>query len=79
MGIGSSLVIFAAGAVMRFAVTVSSTHFNIGTIGVILMIVGGVGFVLSIIFWSSWGGVGGVRRERTVVGRDTVTREREVL
>jgi hypothetical protein len=45
------------------------------TIGVILMIVGAVGFVVSIIFWSTWGGVGGYRRQRTVVGTDGVTRQ----
>jgi uncharacterized membrane protein YidH (DUF202 family) len=78
MGIGSSIVVFAVGAILRFAVTVSSTHFNVHTIGVILMIVGAVAFVLSVIFWSSWGGFGGRRRERTVVSSDGyTTRERE--
>lgn len=68
MGIGTSLVLFAVGAVLRFAVTVTTTGFNIHTIGVILMIVAAVGFVLSLAFWSSWGGFGGTyRRDRTVV------------
>ena len=75
MGIASSLVVFAAGAVMRFAVSVTSTHFNVQTIGVILMIVGGIGFVVSIVFWSTWGGVGSYRRQRTVVGGDGVARQ----
>jgi hypothetical protein len=50
-------------------VTVTSTGFNIHTIGVILMIVGAVGLVLSVFFWSTWGGFGGgeYRRERRVV------------
>ena len=74
MGIGTSIVVFAAGAIMRFAVTVTSTSFNIRTVGVILMIVGAVGFVLSLVFWSSWGGVGGYRRDRTVVGADGMER-----
>jgi hypothetical protein len=78
MGIVSSLVIFAAGAIMRFAVSVSSTHFNVQTIGVILMIVGAVGFVLSLIFWASWGGFGGYRSERTVIERDPVHGDRTV-
>lgn len=70
MGVGTSIVIFAIGAVLRFAVGVSTTSVNIHTIGVILMIVGAVGFVLSLFFWSSWGGFGGGRyRERTVVSR----------
>jgi hypothetical protein len=66
MGVGSSIVVFAVGAILRFAVSVSSTHFNVQTIGVILMIVGAVGFVVSLIFWSSWGGFGGYTRRRTV-------------
>ncbi|HZU80024.1 MAG TPA: hypothetical protein VE991_08910 [Acidimicrobiales bacterium] len=70
MGVGTSIVIFAIGAVLRFAVSVSSTSVNLHTIGVILMIVGAVGFVLSLFFWSSWGGFGGGRyRERTIVDR----------
>jgi hypothetical protein len=76
MGIASSLVIFAAGAVLRFAVAVNSIHFNVHTIGVILMIVGAVGLVLSLIFWTSWGGLGGYRRERTIIEHDPVYRDR---
>jgi hypothetical protein len=87
MGIGSSIVVFAVGAVLRFAVTVSSTHFNVNTIGVILMIVGAVGFVVSLIFWSSWGGFnGGSRRSRdtTVIrgdglGGSVATHDREII
>ena len=73
-----SLVLVAAGAVMRFAVTVASTGFNIHMIGVILMIVGGVGFLVSIAFWSSWGGFGGSsrRRETTVSGPEGTTTTR---
>lgn len=61
MGIGTSLVLIAIGAILDFAVTVHATVFNINTIGLILMIVGAVGLVLSLIFWNSWGG-GGVSR-----------------
>ena len=32
-------------------------------VGVILMIVGILGLLLSLIFWSTWGGFGGWRRE----------------
>jgi hypothetical protein len=66
MGIGTSLVVFAVGAILRFAVTVTTTGFNIHTIGLILMIVGAVGFVLSLVFWGSWGGFGAYRRERSI-------------
>lgn len=69
VGLGTSIVLLAVGAILRFAVTVTTSGFNIHTIGVILMIAGAVGLVLSMIFWSSWGGFGGgrgYRRQRTV-------------
>ena len=69
MGIGVSLILIAVGAVLAFAIHVStSSAFNLHTIGIILLVVGVVGVVLSMIFWSSWGGFGG-RRETTVVER----------
>ena len=39
MGVAASLVVFAVGAIMRFAVKVTSTSFNIHEVGVILMII----------------------------------------
>jgi hypothetical protein len=69
MGITSSIVIFALGAILRFAVTVHSSSFNVHTIGVILMIVGIVGFIASLIFWASWGGFGSMGRRRSVYRR----------
>jgi hypothetical protein len=66
MGIATSIVLFAIGAVLDFAVKVHTTGFNIHTIGVILMVVGGIGFLVSLAFWSSWGGFGGVSRSRRV-------------
>jgi hypothetical protein len=65
MGLGTSIVVFAIGAILRFATTVHTTNFNVHTIGVILMIVGAVGFVVSLFFWSSWGGFGSSRRRRS--------------
>ena len=69
MGIGVSLLLVAAGAVLAFAVSVTGNGFNIHTIGIILLVVGAIGAVLSMIFWSSWGGVGGTRRETIVEDR----------
>jgi len=69
MGIGTSIFLIAVGAILDFAVTVrTDAHgFNINTVGLILMIVGAIGLVLSLLFWSSWGGFGsGYRRRRTV-------------
>jgi sulfite exporter TauE/SafE len=70
MGLGTSIVLIAVGAILRFAVSVTTTGFNIHSIGVILMVVGAVGLLLSIMFWSSWGGFGGggsYRRQHRVV------------
>jgi hypothetical protein len=68
MGAGTSIVAIAVGAILDFAVKVQNSHgFNINKIGLILMIVGIVGLVISLFFWSSWGGVGTYRRRRRVV------------
>lgn len=61
MGIGTSIFLFAVGAILRFAVTVQTEGFNVHTIGVILMVVGIFGALVSLMFWSSWGGINGVR------------------
>lgn len=58
MGIVVSMLIIAAGAIMRFAVTAQGHGFNVHTTGVVLMIVGAIGAVLSIVYWASWGGFG---------------------
>lgn len=69
MGIGVSLILIAAGAIITFAINVSTdSSFNLHTIGIILLVVGIIGAVMSMIFWSSWGGFGG--------GRDTTVVER---
>ena len=57
MGISVSLLLIAAGAVLLVATTLN-------TIGWILLIVGAVGILLSLIFWSSWGGFGAPARRR---------------
>jgi hypothetical protein len=66
MGIGVSLLLVAVGAIITFAVHVStSSAFNLHTIGIILLVVGAVGALLSVMFWSSWGGFGGAQTGRT--------------
>jgi hypothetical protein len=47
--IGTSLVLIAIGAILTFAVNVTAKGFNINTIGVILMIVGGIGLLISLV------------------------------
>lgn len=65
MGIGVSIFLIAIGAILAFAVNASVSGLDIDTIGWILMIVGVIGLVLSMIFWSSWGGPGYVTRRRS--------------
>ncbi len=62
MGIGVSIFLVAIGAVLAFAVHVATSGVNLQVVGYILMAAGALGIVLSMIFWSSWGGPGGVRR-----------------
>jgi len=64
MGTGVSLILIAAGAILTWAVTATVSGVDIHTIGVILMVVGIVGLVLSLVFWSTWGGFGGGTRAR---------------
>ena len=77
MGISISLLLATAGAILIWAVNTTSSGFNVHTAGVILLVVGIIGFVLSLAFWSSWGGVGG--RRRTVVDEGPVARQRTVV
>lgn len=73
MGIGISLVLLAAGAILKFAVNVSNpSGVDLDTVGVVLMVVGAIGVVVSMLFWSRLG-LGGATRRQTVV------EEREVL
>ncbi|HVV36217.1 MAG TPA: DUF6458 family protein [Acidimicrobiales bacterium] len=58
MGIGVAIFLIAVGAILRFAVNVTTNGFDIHMVGDILMIVGVLGALLSMLFWSSWGGWG---------------------
>jgi hypothetical protein len=55
MGIGISIFLIAVGAILAFAVTATVQGLEIATVGWILMIVGGIGLILSVVFWSSLG------------------------
>ncbi|HVF31416.1 MAG TPA: DUF6458 family protein [Acidimicrobiales bacterium] len=71
MGIGVSIFLLAVGAILTFALNAEVSGIDLDTVGVILMVVGIIGLVMSAMFWNSWGGFN--RSERTVV------RDREVL
>lgn len=66
MGTGTSIFLIAVGAILKFAVTDSISGIKLATVGVILMIVGIVGLLVSLMFLA--------RADRGVV----VTRDRVV-
>jgi hypothetical protein len=52
--IGVSLFLMAVGGILTWAVTATVTGIDIRIVGVILMAVGGMGLVLSLLFWASF-------------------------
>jgi len=66
-GIGISVLLLAVGAIMAYAVTADTEGVNIQTAGFILMVIGGIGLVVTLI-------MGMIGSSRTTV----VEREHEV-
>jgi hypothetical protein len=66
MGIGTSLVLIAVGAILKWAVTATVSGISIHTIGTILLIIGIIGLIVSLILATSLFG----SRDRTVVRRE---------
>ena len=54
MQIGTSIVLIAVGAVLKYAVTASLSWINIQTVGLIMMIAGIVGLVISLLYMALW-------------------------
>ncbi len=93
MGIGVSIFLIALGAILAFAVNVSSGGIDLNTIGVILMVVGVIGLAVTMLILNGGGGgwYGGGRRTTVVedgyvdevdpapVSRRRVTRRRDVI
>lgn len=83
MGIGLSIFLIAVGAVLAFAVNITTSGIDLSTVGVILMLVGGIGLAASLFIFgggSRWGG------RRTVVdsysdgvGSERVVRRDELI
>jgi hypothetical protein len=70
MPLGTSIFLIAIGAILRYAVTATTSGISLPTVGLILMIVGIAGLVLSIFYMLAWSPRRGrVVRER-VVERD---------
>jgi Zn-dependent protease with chaperone function len=64
MTIGTSIVLIAAGAILKWAVTTHVNGFDIQTAGTVLFVVGLVGLVLSLFYTFWWA-------RRDAYGRDT--------
>jgi hypothetical protein len=74
MGLGVGIFLLAIGAVLAFAIHVTTNGaINVQVVGWILMGAGALGIVLSMVFWSSWGGPGAFTRRREVVDPSGVT------
>ena len=67
MGIGVSVFLIAVGAILSFAVEVTTEGINLDMVGVILMIVGAIGLLMSMLFWSSWAPFAAGGRNETYV------------
>jgi hypothetical protein len=76
MTLGVSLLLVAAGAILIWGVTGEASGIDIDAIGVILIVVGIIGFILSLVFWDRWGmrGPWPARRTTYVEGGPEVTR-----
>jgi hypothetical protein len=76
VGIGVSLFLFVVGAILTFAVEVNTgSGFDLNTVGIILMVGGLLGLVVSALFWSSFSPWS---RRGPMTGGDTVVRERRI-
>ena len=69
MQIGTSILLIALGAVLRYAVTGTLSWIDVQTVGLILMIVGIVGLIISLLYLALWA-------DRTRTPRDPYTTPR---
>ena len=72
MGIGASITLLAIGAILAFAVQADVNGLDVQVIGVILMLAGALGLILTMLVFG--------RRDRTVgvAEERVVTRERDI-
>jgi predicted membrane channel-forming protein YqfA (hemolysin III family) len=75
MSIGASIFLLVVGAILTFAVNVEAEGFSINTVGVILMIAGVLGLLLSLLFWSSFSPS---RRRSAAYPEERVVEERRI-
>jgi hypothetical protein len=68
MGLGVSLLLVAAGGILAWGITDEPSGLDLDAIGAILIVIGIVGFILSLLLWRSWWGPGYFTRESYVEG-----------
>ena len=73
MGIGTSICLIAVGAILRYAVNAEVSGLEISTVGLILMIVGVLGLVISLLYMTMWS-----RSRAPVRGERVAVRDREL-
>ena len=66
MTIGTSILLIAVGAILRYAVNVHSSAVSINTVGLILMVAGILGLIVSLLYTALWA-------DRTAHRRDAYT------
>jgi uncharacterized membrane-anchored protein len=70
MPLGTSIFLIAVGAILRYAVTATVSGIDITTVGLILMIVGIAGLVLSVLYMFAWSPRRDAVRRTRVIERD---------
>lgn len=70
MPTGTSIFLIALGAILRYAVTATVSGISLSTVGLILMIVGILGLVLSLLYMFAWSPRRGTVMRDRVVERD---------
>jgi hypothetical protein len=74
VGLGTSIFLIAVGAILKYAVTADVSGVEVNTVGVILMVVGIAGALLSLLWMTIW-----ADRHRAAAADGTVVRRREVV
>ncbi len=69
MGLGTSIVLIAVGAILRYAVTFEVVGIDIQVVGTILLVIGILGLIISLVYMYMSTRSGG-RYDQTVVQRD---------
>ena len=69
MGIGVSIFLIALGAILTFAVHATLSGVSIQTVGIILMIAGALGLIVTLLVWGPRNRRAGVVEERVVDDR----------